>query len=200
MSLLPKSIEKTIEEFNKLPGIGQKTAERLTFYLLRKTEGDVKQFGEAILGVKAGLRYCENCQNLTTEPLCAICRDPGRDAGVICVVEEILDLIALEKANNFKGQYHVLHGVISPMDGVGPEELKIAELIERVKKGAVKEIILALNPSLEGEATSAYLLRYLKPFGSVKITRIARGIPVGGDLEYADAQTLKKALEGRGEY
>ncbi len=199
MSLIPKSIEKTIEEFSKLPGIGQKSAERLTFYLLRKTNSDIERFGTTVCKLKEGLRYCSNCQNMTTEDICEICKKPDRDPSVICIVEEVLDLMALEKANNYKGHYHVLHGVISPIDGVGPDELKIAELIERIKKGGIKEIILALNPSLEGEATSAYILRYIKDY-DIKVTRIARGIPVGGDLEYADSQTLKRAFEGRVEY
>ncbi len=199
MSFIPKSIEQAIEEFGKLPGIGNKSAERLTFYLLGKKNEDVERFGETIRKLKAGLRYCEICQNFSTEAMCGICSDSRRDASVLCVVEDPLDLIALEKANTYKGLYHVLHGVISPVDGVGPDDLKIAELVERVKKGGVKEIILALNPSLEGEATSAYILRYLKPI-DIKITRIARGIPMGGDLNYADSHTLKKAFEGRGEY
>jgi len=199
MSFIPKSIEQAIEEFGKLPGIGMKSAERLTFYLLGKKNEDVERFGETIKKLKAGLRYCEKCQNFSTESVCGICSDPKRDVSILCVVEDPLDLIALEKANTYKGLYHVLHGVISPVDGVGPDELKIAELIERVKKGGIKEIILALNPSLEGEATSAYILRYLKPV-DIKITRIARGIPMGGDLNYADSQTLKKAFEGRGTY
>jgi len=199
MSFIPKSIEQAIEEFGKLPGIGMKSAERLTFYLLGKKNEDVERFGETIKKLKAGLRYCEKCQNFATESVCGICSDARRDSSVLCVVEDPLDLIALEKANTYKGLYHVLHGVISPVDGVGPDELKIAELLERVKKGGVKEIILALNPSLEGEATSAYILRYLKPV-DIKITRIARGIPMGGDLNYADSQTLKKAFEGRAEY
>jgi len=199
MSFIPKSIEQAIEEFGKLPGIGMKSAERLTFYLLGKKNEDVERFGETIKKLKAGLRYCEKCQNFATEAVCGICSDTRRDSSVLCVVEDPLDLIALEKANTYKGLYHVLHGVISPVDGVGPDELKIAELLERVKKGGIKEIILALNPSLEGEATSAYILRYLKPV-DIKITRIARGIPMGGDLNYADSQTLKKAFEGRGEY
>jgi recombination protein RecR len=199
MSFVPKSIEQAIEEFGKLPGIGMKSAERLTFYLLGKRNEDVERFGETIKRLKTGLRYCEKCQNFSTESVCGICSDPKRDTSVLCVVEDPLDLIALEKANTYRGLYHVLHGVISPVDGVGPDELKIAELIERVKKGGVKEIVLALNPSLEGEATSAYILRYLKPV-DIQITRIARGIPMGGDLNYADSQTLKKAFEGRGAY
>ena len=200
MSFIPKNIEKTIEEFSKLPGIGQKSAARLTFYLLRKKNQDVEQFGDTVRNLKQGLTYCPNCQNMTShEGLCDICNNAERDSSVICVVEEMLDLIALEQANNYKGHYHVLHGVISPVDGVGPDELKIAEFIERVKKGGIKEIILALNPSMEGEATAAYILRAIQPH-DIKVTRIARGIPVGGDLEYADSQTLKKAFEGRMEY
>ena len=199
MSYIPKNIEKTIEEFSKLPGIGRKSAQRLTFYLLRKKTEDVQRFGETVSNLKTGLKYCSNCQNMSSEDICGICANPSRDPSVICVVEEMLDLMAIENANEFKGQYHVLHGAISPVDGIGPDELKIAELVERVKKGGIKEIILALNPSLEGEATAAYIIRYIKPY-NIKITRIARGIPVGGDVEYADSQTLKRAFEGRMEY
>jgi len=203
MGTLPKNIEQAIEEFGKLPGVGQKTAERLTFYLLSKKEEDVERFGETIRMLKKGIRYCERCQNFSTETICSICSNLERDPSVICIVEDPLDLIALEKANTYKGLYHVLHGVISPVEGIGPDDLKIAELITRVKEGKVKEIILALNPSLEGEATSAYILRYIRPPQAgpdLKITRIARGIPMGGDLNYADAQTLKKAFEGRNDY
>jgi len=199
MNFLPANIEKTIEEFSKLPGIGAKSAERLTFYLLRKRPEDIQQFGNAVRNLKEGINYCENCSNLCTDKLCGICQNPKRDTSVICVVEEVLDLIALEKTNEFQGIYHVLHGVISPMDGIGPDELRIAELIERIKKTPPKEIIIALNPSMEGEATIAYLMQHIKPF-NIKLTRIARGIPVGGNLEYADSQTLKRALEGRMEY
>ena len=182
-----------------MPGIGPKSAERLTFHLLRKPNKDVEQFGETVKNLKDGIKYCEVCKNLTTEDICSICGDKGRDQCMICVVEDPLDLIALEKANEYKGVYHVLHGLISPVEGIGPDELTITELIDRVKKGDVKEIIIALNPSMEGEATAAYITRYIKPL-EVRITRIARGIPVGGDLEYADSQTLKRALEGRMEY
>lgn len=199
MSFIPPNIEKTIEEFSKLPGIGVKSAERLTFYLLRKKNEDVERFGQTVSKLKSGLQYCQECCNMSTETICQICSKLDRDKSVICVVEEMLDMIALEKANDFKGVYHVLHGVISPVEGVGPEELKIAELIKRLKKGGINEIILALNPSLEGEATAAYLMQYIKPL-NIKVTRIARGIPVGGDLEYADSQTLKRAFEGRMEY
>ncbi len=200
MSFLPKSIEKVIEEFSKLPGIGQKSAERLTFYLLKKAPEKLIQFGDSIRNLKEGLSYCNNCQNLCTSEECNICQDLYRDGSAICIVEEILDLIALEKANQYKGHYHVLHGIISPMDGIGPDELKIAELIKRVQTGKVKEIIFALNPSIEGEATSAYIMRQIPQNQSLKITRIARGIPIGGNLEYADSQTLKRAFEGRMDY
>lgn len=200
MSFLPKSIEQVIEEFSKLPGIGQKSAERLTFYLLRKTPHDLQQFGNRLNQLKNGLHYCENCQNLSTDTNCSICQNYKRDPSSVCVVEEVLDLIAIEKANEYIGHYHVLHGVISPMDGIGPDELKIAELIQRLKSGKIKEVIFALNPSIEGEATAAYIMRQIPADSSLKITRIARGIPIGGDLEYADKQTLKKAFEGRISY
>jgi recombination protein RecR len=200
MTSIPKSIERTIEEFSKLPGIGRKSAERLTFYLVRKNNEDVERFGETVRGLKTGLSYCENCRHLTTESLCGICNDDSRDPSVVCVVEESLDLMALEKANDFKGVYHVLHGVISPVEGVGPEELTIADLVTRVKKGTVRELIFALNPSMEGEATAAYILRNIGVVENLRVTRLARGIPVGGDLEYADSQTLKRAMEGRMEY
>ena len=199
MSHIPKTIEKVIEEFSKLPGIGPKSAERLTFYLLRKTDDDIRKFGETISKLKEGIKYCEVCKNLTTETKCSICEDLSRDKSIICIVEDVLDLIALEKANEFKGVYHVLHGLISPVEGIGPDELTIADLIDRVKNNEIKEVIIGLNPSMEGEATAAYITRFIKPL-EVRITRIARGIPVGGDLEYADSQTLKRALEGRMEY
>lgn len=197
MSFLPKNIEQTIEEFSKLPGIGQKSAERLTFYLLRKKNEELDRFGSSVQQLKNGLNYCTNCQNMCTAELCGICQNPNRDSSVVCIVEEMLDLIALEKANEYKGHYHVLHGVISPMDGVGPDDLKILELVQHIQKGGVSEIIFALNPSIEGEATAAYILRQLPNTENLKITRIARGIPIGGDLEYADRHTLRKAFEER---
>ncbi|MFH0820169.1 MAG: recombination mediator RecR [Candidatus Peregrinibacteria bacterium] len=199
MSLLPANIERTIEEFSKLPGIGQKTAQRLTFYLLRKRPEDVAQFGEAVRDLKNGVRYCSRCSNLTVSELCGICQNPKRDESVICVVEEMMDLVAIEKTGEYRGLYHVLHGVISPVDGVGPDDLTLAELVARLKKEPVKELILALNPSMEGEATIAYLMNQIKST-KIHVTRLARGIPVGGDLEYADSQTLKRALEGRRDY
>jgi recombination protein RecR len=199
MASLPENIQKVIEGFAKLPGIGQKSAERLTFYLLRKPDHDVQEFASAIENLKTGLNQCVICSNLTQGEKCAICMNDKRDPSVVCVVEEVLDLIALEKTGEFKGLYHVLHGVISPVEGVGPDELKIKELVDRVKSGTIKEIIFALNPALEGEATIAYILRLLKAY-PIKATRIARGIPMGGDLEYADSQTLRQAMAGRQEY
>lgn len=199
MSMLPENIQKTIEEFSKLPGIGPKSAERLTFYLLRRRDEDVDHFGKTVSRLKSGIRYCDRCCNLTVSELCGVCQNPRRDPSVICVVEEMMDLVALEKTGEYQGVYHVLHGVISPVDGIGPDELKIAELVARVKKNPPAEIIFALNPSMEGEATIAYIMSHLKPLG-IRATRLARGIPVGGDLEYADSQTLKRALLGRMDY
>ena len=199
MDFIPKNIQKAIEEFSKLPGIGPKTAERLVFHLLKKPDAEVTELGEAVTALKKAIRYCSNCQNLTTEDVCEICKSDGRNKETVCVVEDSLDLMALEKANEYKGLYHVLHGIISPVDGIGPDELTIAELIKRAKEGKIKELILALNPSMEGEATAAYITRYVKPM-NIKITRLARGIPIGGNLEYADSQTLKRAMEGRVEY
>ena len=199
MTYLPENIQKTIEAFSKLPGIGEKSAQRLTFYLLRKHEQDVQNFGKAVHDLKSGINYCKVCCNLCTNELCGVCQNTNRNKNVVCVVEEMMDLIAVEKSGQYEGVYHVLHGVISPMEGVGPDELRIAELIERIKAGNVDEIILALNPSIEGEATAAYIVRGIQGT-DVKITRLARGIPVGGDLEYADSQTLKQAMENRKEY
>lgn len=199
MNFIPKNIQRAIEEFSKLPGIGPKSAERLVFYLLKKPESQVAELGEAILSLKKEIRYCNVCQHLTTAEICDICNSEGRNKETVCIVEDSLDLMALEKANEYKGLYHVLHGIISPVDGIGPDELTIAELIRRAKEGKIKEMILALNPSMEGEATAAYITRYVKPM-NIKITRIARGIPIGGNLEYADSQTLKRAMEGRVEY
>lgn len=199
MNFIPKNIQTAIEQFSKLPGIGSKSAERLVFYLLKKPEAEVAELGEAIISLKKEIRYCNICQHLTTEEVCDICKSDGRNKETICIVEDSLDLMALEKTNEYKGLYHVLHGIISPIDGIGPDELTIAELVRRAKQGGIKEMILALNPSMEGEATAAYISRYIKPL-NIKITRIARGIPVGGNLEYADSQTLKRAMEGRMEY
>lgn len=189
---------RLIEQFHKLPGIGPKTAQRLTYYLMKQSDQDVRELAEAILELKARIVVCSCCQNLTDVDPCPICAGPQRDATRICVVEEPLDILALERSRGYKGLYHVLHGAISPMDGIGPEELRIKELLARFKNGTVQEVILATNPNLEGEATAMYLCRLLTPLG-VRVTRLARGLPVGGDLEYADEVTLLRALEGRQE-
>lgn len=198
MASITDSIDKLIEEFSKLPGIGQKSAQRLAFYVLKIKKEEAKKLAQAILGVKEKVAYCSVCFNLTEDDPCKICRDKKRDSSVICVVEEANDVVAIEKTNQYKGLYHVLGGVLSPLDGIGPDELRIKELMSRLKKG-VKEVILATNPSAEGEATAVYLSKLIKPMG-IKVTRIARGLPAGGDLEYADMATLSKALEGRVEF
>lgn len=196
MELVPDSVEKLIGEFSRLPGIGPKTAERLTFYLLR--QGSTENFGRAVLDLKEGIRLCSTCANLTTSERCAVCENPERDQTVIAIVEEPLDIIALEKTGIYHGLYHVLHGVISPIDGVGPEDLQIKSLLERLQ-GGVREVILATNPDLESETTAMYIAKQIEPLG-IKVTRLARGLPVGGDLEYADMITLSRALEGRREF
>lgn len=198
MTSITDSIDKLIEEFSKLPGIGQKSAQRLAFYVLKIKREEAKKFAQAILRVKEKITYCSVCFNLTEDDPCKICKDKKRDGSVICVVEEANDVVALEKTNQFKGLYHVLGGVLAPLDGIGPDELRIKELMLRLKK-AVKEVILATNPSTEGEATAVYLSKLIKPM-RIKVTRIARGLPAGGDLEYADMATLSKALEGRVEF
>ncbi|MCL5407459.1 MAG: recombination mediator RecR [Patescibacteria group bacterium] len=203
MKIIPDSISNLIEEFSKLPGIGPKTASRLTFYLLTKPESDVQRFGQVLLDLKKSLKYCQNCFNITTESPCEICASPKRDTSKIMIVEEPLDVLALEKTG-YDGLYHVLGGVISPIEGIGPENLRIAEILEKIKKdnSQIKELILATDPSLEGEATAMYLNSAILKLENVKIkvTRIARGLPIGGDLEYADEVTLTRALEGRKEY
>ncbi|KPK47131.1 MAG: recombination protein RecR [Dehalococcoidia bacterium SM23_28_2] len=191
-------VVRLIEEFHKLPGIGPKSAQRLTYYLLRAPEEEARALAEAILEVKEKITFCSVCQNVTDRDPCLICASSERDSSIVCVVEEPLDILALERTHCYKGFYHVLHGVISPMDGVGPEHLKVGELLERLKDGSVQEVILATNPNLEGEATAMYLGRLLRPLG-VRVTRLARGLPSGADLEYADDLTLTRALEGRQE-
>ena len=191
-------VVRLIEEFHKLPGIGPKSAQRLTYYLLRAPEEEARALAEAILEVKEKITFCSVCQNVTDRDPCLICASSERDSCIVCVVEEPLDILALERTHCYKGFYHVLHGVISPMDGVGPEHLKVGELLERLKDGSVQEVILATNPNLEGEATAMYLGRLLRPLG-VRVTRLARGLPSGADLEYADDLTLTRALEGRQE-
>ncbi len=191
-------VSRLIEELSKLPGIGPKSAARLTYYLLRIPEAEARALAEAIIAVKEKTVLCSSCQNITDSNPCAVCASKERDHSIICVVKEPLDIMALERTGRYKGLYHVLHGVLSPMDGIGPDDLKIKELLQRIKAGSVREVILATNPNLEGEATAMYLQRLLSPFG-VRLTRLARGLPVGGDLEYADEVTLTHALEGRRE-
>lgn len=191
-------IARLIEELNKLPGIGPKSAQRLTYYLLRAPVEEVQALADAIKAVKEKLTLCSICLNITDSDPCSICRDEQRDHTKICVVEEPIDILPLERTKKYKGLYHVLHGVIAPTDGIGPEELKIKELLSRLNNGIVTEVILATNPNLEGEATAMYLQRLIAPIG-IRVTRLARGLPYGGDLEYADDVTLSRALEGRQE-
>ena len=192
-------VARLVEEFHKLPGIGPKTAQRLTYHLVRMPEEEARSLAQAILAVKDRIGLCSKCYNITESDPCAICSDPGRDQSRICVVEEALDVLALERTHTYKGLYHVLHGVISPMNGIGPDDLKIQLLLARVKSEEPEEVILATNPNLEGEATSMYIHRLISPL-VVKVTRPARGLPVGGDLEYADEVTLARAIEGRQEF
>lgn len=195
MDFYPAAIEKLIEEFAKLPGIGYKTAQRLTFYILNLPGDEVKEFAKALVNARGTIRYCSVCGNFTDSDPCAICSNPNRDKSIICVVEQPKDIIAMERIKEYNGVYHVLHGNISPMAGRGPNDIKLKELITRIN-GEVKEVIVATNPNVEGEATAMYISKILKHLG-VKVTRIAHGIPVGGNLEYADEITLSKALEGR---
>lgn len=194
----PKPVAELIEGFMRLPGIGPKTAQRLAFFVLTMEEDDVTDLAKALIGAKRYLHHCSICSNITDQDPCVICNDKARDESVICVVQDPRDLMAMERTKEFKGLYHVLHGAISPMDGIGPEELRIPELLKRLENEKVKELILATDPNIEGEATAMYLAKLVKPFG-LKVTRIAHGLPVGGDLEYADEVTLTKALEGRRE-
>jgi recombination protein RecR len=188
-------VARLIEELAKLPGIGPKTAQRLTFHLLRLPVESARSLAEAIVHMKEAVVFCSSCWNITDKEPCAICRSETRDRSAICVVEEPLDVLALERTREFKGLYHVLHGAINPIEGIGPDDLKIRELLGRLN-GEVKEVILATNPNVEGEATAMYLARFIQPLG-VKVSRLARGLPMGGDLEYADEVTLARALEGR---
>ncbi len=198
MNYYAQPLAKLIGQLTKLPGIGSKTAQRLAFYILKMDNEEVEDLVNSIADVQENLIYCSVCHNLTEKDPCPICEDPKRDRSIICVVEKIEDIVAMEKTGEYKGLYHVLHGSISPMDGVGPDDIKIKDLLERVKKDEVEEIILASDPNVEGEATAMYISKLLKPF-EIKVTRIAHGLPVGGDLEYADEVTLSKALEGRQE-
>jgi recombination protein RecR len=194
----PEPISKLIDSFMKLPGIGPKTAVRLAFFVLNMKEDTVLDFAKALVNAKRNLTYCSSCGHITDKDPCYICEDERRDRTTICVVQDPKDVIAMEKMKEYNGLYHVLHGAISPMDGIGPEDIKIPELLKRLQDDTVQEVILATNPNIEGEATAMYISRLLKPTG-IKITRIAHGLPVGGDLEYADEVTLSKALEGRRE-
>jgi len=198
MAYYPEPVARLIEALQRLPGIGPKTAQRLTFFLLKRPVDEVTALADSLTQLKALIVHCSVCFNVTQEDPCRICRDPRRDARILCVVEEPNDLLALERTGELRGRYHVLLGALSPLDGIGPEDLKVRELLSRLEGEPVEEIILATNPSVEGEATAIYLAKLLKPF-AVRITRIARGLPVGGDLEYADEVTLSKALEGRRE-
>ncbi|WP_145395543.1 recombination mediator RecR [Staphylococcus cohnii] len=194
----PEPISKLIDSFMKLPGIGRKTAQRLAFHVLDMKEDDVVQFAKALVDVKRELTYCSECGHITEQDPCYICQDKQRDRSIICVVEDDKDVIAMEKMREYKGLYHVLHGSISPMDGIGPEDINIPSLINRLKNDEVKELILAMNPNLEGESTAMYISRLVKPIG-LTVTRLAQGLSVGGDLEYADEVTLSKAIMGRTE-
>ena len=198
MSQYTESVGRLIDELTKLPGIGEKTAQRLTFFLLKASEEDVKQLAQALLDVKARVKYCSICGNLTEHDPCSLCTSEKRNRKIICVVEEPNDLLAIERTREYAGLYHVLMGTLSPLDGIGPEDIHIQELLRRLRAEPCEEIILATNPNVEGEATAMYLAKLLKPLG-IKITRIAHGIPVGGDLEYADEITMTRALEGRRE-
>ena len=198
MSGYSDALGNLVDQLAKLPGIGRKSAQRLAFHILKQPEKEAQLLAEAILTAKAKIHYCSLCYNLTDKELCPICSNPERDQSVLCVVEDARDVIALERAHQFNGLYHVLHGAISPMDGVGPDQLKIKELLQRLQVHPAEEIIIATNTSIEGEATAMYLSNLLKPLG-IKVTRIAQGLPVGGDIQYADEVTLARAFEGRWE-
>jgi recombination protein RecR len=194
----PESLTRLVEELQRLPGIGRKSAQRLAFHILRTPREDAERLCDAVRDVKDRVTYCSTCNNITDTDPCGYCRDEARDRSLICVVEEPQNVMAIEKTRDFKGTYHVLGGAISPLQGIGPDELKIKGLLNRVGEGGVGEVILATNPNVEGEATAIYLARLLKPLG-VRVTRIAMGVPVGSDLEYADEVTVHKAMEGRRE-
>ncbi|MGL5693722.1 MAG: recombination mediator RecR [Peptostreptococcaceae bacterium] len=198
MQVYTGPISRLIEEFSKLPGVGRKTAQRLAFHVINMNTNDVESLSKAIIDAKREIKYCSVCCNITDTDPCSMCSNKNRDSSVICVVEDPRDVAAMERTREFKGKYHVLNGVISPMDGIGPDMIKIKELIVRLGNEDVKELIMATNPTIEGEATAMYIARLVKPMG-IKVTRIAHGLPVGGDLEYADEVTITKALEGRRE-
>lgn len=193
-----KPLAKLIRELEKMPGVGPKSAQRMAFHVLRMPEEEARTLAEAILEVKERITTCRQCFNFTDEEICPICRDPSRDASVLCVVAEVRDLMAIERTQEYRGLYHVLQGVISPMDGVGAEQLRVRELLQRLQSRQVKEVIIAMNPTIEGDATALYLSRLIKPLG-IRVTQLAHGMPVGGDLDYADQATLISALEWRRE-
>lgn len=198
MDFYAAPIAKLIEEFEKLPGVGHKTAQRLAFHMLNSSRENVEGLANALIDARMKIRYCDICQNISDAQLCTICSNNKRKTSTICVVEDFRDVVAMERTREFKGVYHVLHGAISPIDGIGPNDIKIKELLDRIKDNNVEEIILATNPNVEGEATAMYISKLMKPLG-IKATRIAHGIPIGGNLEYTDEVTLSKALEGRRE-
>lgn len=197
-AVTPEPVARLIEAFAQLPGIGPKSASRLTFYLLRRPAEQAETLADALRDLKQKIVFCGVCYNITEASPCTVCSDEGRDRSIVCVVEEPLDVVAIDRTGEYRGLYHVLHGAISPVDGIGPDELRVNELLARIRANPVREVLLATNPNLEGEATAMYLARLLQPLG-MRVTRLARGLPVGGDLEYADAVTLGRALEGRRE-
>lgn len=198
MSYYSEPLSNLINELMKLPGVGPKTAQRLAFFILESSNEDAERLSQAISLAKFQIKFCRRCFNFASEDLCPICKDPRRRQDILCVVEDAKDVVAIEKTHNYQGLYHVIQGVISPIEGIGPGQLKIAQLLERVKSGTIKEVVLATNPNIEGEQTAMYIAKLLKPLG-VKASRLASGLPVGGDLEYADEVTLSRALEGRRE-
>ncbi|MEJ2199972.1 MAG: recombination mediator RecR [Desulfuromonadaceae bacterium] len=193
------SLARLVAELAKFPGIGRKTAARLAFFVLRQSTDEAQALADAILELKRRVRFCSSCFHITEQDPCSLCADPGRDDRILCVVEQPQDLIAIERSHSFKGRYHVLHGALSPLDGVGPEDLKITELLRRLKGGVVEEVLVATNFSVEGEATALYLARLIRPLGGIRVTRLAYGIPMGSDLEYIDQATVNRAVEGRRE-
>jgi recombination protein RecR len=198
MNVYEGAVQTLIDELGRLPGVGPKSAQRIAFYLLKADAQDAKRLARAIEDAKDRVKWCRRCYNIAEDDLCAFCRDERRDGHVVCVVEEPRDIVAVERTNEFRGRYHVLQGAISPIEGIGPEQLRVKELLTRVNDEGITEVILATNPNIEGEATAMYLARLLKPLG-LRVTRLASGLPVGGDLEYADEVTLGRALEGRRE-
>lgn len=198
MALYIKSVENLINEFRKLPGIGPKSAKRIVFYLLKLSNSDVSKLSQALIEMKEKVKICKSCYNLTEEDVCSICKDQSRDKKKICIVEEVSDLIIIEKTGEYRGRYHILGGLLSPIENIGPKEIRIPRLLERIKEDDTEEVIMALNPTVEGESTAMYLKKILSPLG-VKVTKLASGLPVGGDLEYADEVTIGRAISDRRE-